>query len=446
MSLDSEIRKIAVFGLGKLGACIAAALAARGFEVIGFDVDRSKVQALARRQAPVDEPRLQETILEAGDRLRTAGTVADAVNQSEAAFFVPATPSLPDGSFDNKFLLQALRAVAEEVRPLHKRRYLFVVNSTVTPGSCDGLFTPLLEEVIGGKRGTDFGLCYNPEFIALGNVIQGLLAPDFVLIGESDPQSGQLLAGVYERFCRNSPPRERMSNLNAEWAKISVNSFVTMRISFVNQLAAVCARIPGADPGVILAAIGKDHRIGQSYLKPGLGYGGPCFPRDNRLFRFAAESARAEAPLAAASDRINDQVNQRLLDTVLAHAPNGTPVGVLGLAYKPDTSVIERSPGVWLSQQLAERGCRVLAHDYAAGANAASVLNSGLIRVCADPHEVFENRCAVLVITCAWAAYPSLIEAAAPELAEGTVIIDPWRMLAGVADRLRQAKHITFLF
>lgn len=433
LSRDLDIQRIAVFGLGKLGACVAAALAGGGFEVVGLDVDGSKVEALSQGRAPVDEPGLQDLIGRAGPRLRATRDIAEAIESSQAAFFVPATPSLPDGSFSNEHMLGALQSAAEAVQFRRKSGYLFVVNSTVTPGSCDRVFRPLLESILGGRLGEHFGLCYNPEFIALGDVIRGLTEPDFVLIGESDPVSGQRLEEVYRRFCVRPAPICRMSNLNAELAKISVNCYVTMKISFANQLAGLCTRMSGADPRVILQAIGRDYRIGGAYLKPGLGYGGPCFPRDNGLFLYTAAAVGAQAPLAEATESVNRQVNQRLLGTVLAHHQGDSPIAVLGLAYKPDTSVIDCSPGVWLSEQLANHGRRVLAHDYMAGPNASRVLTNGRITICPEPEEVFRSGCQVFVITCPWPSYRRLfasVEAGA--LGASAVVIDPWLVLGGL--------------
>jgi UDPglucose 6-dehydrogenase len=214
-----------------------------------------------------------------------------------------------------------------------------------------------------------------------------------------------------------------MSNINAELAKITVNCAVTMKISFANQLGAVCAKIPGADAHVILQAVGRDRRIGSHYFKPGLGYGGPCFPRDNQLFQYTARSVGAEAPLAAATDRINEGVNQRLLQTVLAHARPGQPVAVLGLAYKPYTNVIECSPGIWLCRELAARGFRVLAHDYAASNGASAVLAERGVQLCAEPGELFREGCRTFAITCPWPAYRDLFVPGTPPA--GIAIIDP---------------------
>lgn len=440
------IQRISVFGLGKLGACIAATLASRGFQVIGYDVDERKTEAVKQGLAPIEEPHLQETINEAGSRLKATDEIRKAILKSDASFFVPSTPSLPDGSFSNHFLIPALEFAATAVREQRKKRHLFVVNSTLTPGTSDRVLKPLLEKILDAECGKDFGLCYNPEFIALGDVIHGLLQPDFVLIGESDALSGQLLEDVYKRFNTRSSPIERMSNINAELAKISLNCAVTMKISFVNQLSGVCAKIPGADPGVILRAIGKDRRIGLDYLKPGLGFGGPCFPRDNRLFQYVAQSVGAEDTLSRATDKINENVNRRLLETVLSFCPDRSAVGVLGLAYKPFTAVIDCSPGMWLCEQLAQTERRVLAHDYFAGPNAASAFHNGRVRVCADPAEIIQNGCQMFVVTCPWPGYKELFESNADYLSgKEAIIVDPWHLLESVARRFSHVRYITTL-
>lgn len=438
--MKQAIRNVGVVGLGKLGACVAACLASRGFDVIGIDADPAKVKAIQNGQAPIEEPRLQEKIQEGRSQLRASTSFAEVVKESEACFFITPTPSLPDGSFDNQYLIQALRSVATEVRKQRKKNYLFNINSTVTPGTCDSIFKPMLEKTLEGKYGEDFGLGYNPEFIALGNVVRGLLEPDLVLVGESDAQTGDHLEQIYRRFCTNKAPVERMSCANAELTKISVNCAVTMKISFVNQLSAVCAKMPGTDPRVILGAIGRDRRIGAEYLKPGLGYGGPCFPRDNRLFQYIAKSVGVEAPLAEATDRVNEQVNARLLHTVLAHAPNGNSVAVLGLAYKPLSNVVECSTGVWLCRQLAGRGTSVFAHDYAANGSAASHLSSAKVEIVEDPLRLL--NCNVFVITCPWPEYRQVFKSAKNSLKRGSVLIDPWGMLRDEASRLETIFYI----
>jgi UDPglucose 6-dehydrogenase len=185
---------------------------------------------------------------------------------TDASFFIPPSSSLPDGSFTNEFLLRARQPIAAAVRENGKCGHLFVCNSTTTPGAVDRVLKPMLEREMGGICGNDFGLSDNPEFVALGNVVNGLLEPDMVLIGESDPESGAALEQVYKKFNPNSPHIARMSIVSAELAKISLNSYIAMKISFTNQLRMIADRFPGADIHAILEAIGSDSRIGQKYL------------------------------------------------------------------------------------------------------------------------------------------------------------------------------------
>lgn len=442
------IKKISVIGLGRLGACIAAAFASRGIQVIGYDIDRRKTEAIRNRLAPVEEPHVQATMEQAGSRLTATDEIEQAVLETDASFFVPSTPTLPDGSFSNEFLTAAVESAAAALRGNQRRRHLFIVSATVTPGTCDAVVKPLLEKMLGAC-GRDFGLCYNPQFVALGNVMQGLLQPDLVLIGEADESSGELLSQAYETLTANSPPIVRMSTINAELAKIALNCAVTMKISFVNQLSGVCAQIPGSDPQVILKAIGKDRRIGADYLRPGLGYGGPCFPRDNRLFQYVAQSVGAEAALSRATDTINEDLNRRLLETVLRNCPRGASVGILGLAYKPSTPVIDQSPGMWLCERLADSGRRVFAHDYLANANARSTLapsHQGRIQICNDPAEILQKGCRAIVIACPWPQYEVFFRPNIEELCgKKTAIIDPWRLLSALAAEFKSGRYITNL-
>ena len=193
------LQTASVCGLGKLGACIAATLAQRGFAVTGIDIDPEKVQKVNAGKPPVEEPLLAETITAGHARLRATQDYREAV-ATDVTFFIPPSPSLPDGSFSNEFLLRAMQPVAAAVREKGKKGHLFVCSSTTTPGAVDTVLIPMLERETGGVCGRDFGVCYNPEFIALGNVVKGLLEPDMVLIGESDPASGAALEELYKKY------------------------------------------------------------------------------------------------------------------------------------------------------------------------------------------------------------------------------------------------------
>ena len=405
-----EIKRVSVCGLGKLGACIAATLAARGFEVVGVDIDGEKVKRINEGLPPVEEPLLAETIKAAEGRLRATQDHREAVG-TDVSFFIPPSPSLPDGSFSNEFLLRAMQPVAAAVREKGKKGHIFVCSSTTTPGAMDGVLIPMLEREIGGAVGRDFGVGYNPEFIALGNVVNGLLEPDMVLIGESDPETGAALEQLYKKYNRNSPRIARMS----------VNSYITMKISFTNQLRMISEQFPKADIHAILDAIGSDSRIGKKYLKAGLSFGGPCFPRDNRLLAYSARQGGIDAPLAEASDKVNQQTNLNLFQKVQSMATNKDLIAVLGLSYKPDTYITEESAGLYLAQQLKRHGYKVIVHDYGAKPELAPSVHE--FEHISDPTSL-EKRddIKLAVICCPWPQYKTV------KFAKGTRVFSPWQL------------------
>jgi UDPglucose 6-dehydrogenase len=298
---------------------------------------------------------------------------------------------------------------------------LFVCSSTTTPGAMDSVLIPMLEKETGWQCGVDFGVCYNPEFIALGNVINGLLEPDMVLIGESERESGDRLEELYKRYNRNQPRIARMSIISAELTKISVNSYITLKISFTNQLRLIAERFPKADIHAVLDAIGSDSRINKKYLKAGLSYGGPCFPRDNRLLAYTARQVGLEAPLAEASDRVNETTKEKLLEQIASVAEKGDTIAVLGVSYKPDTYIVEESAGLYLAQHLKRRGYRVLVHDF--GATPANSPSLHEFEVERDSSAFKHNdKVKVAVICCPWPQYRSV------KFHPATRVISPWRL------------------
>jgi UDPglucose 6-dehydrogenase len=424
-----EFKTISIVGLGKLGAPMAACLAAKGFPVIGVDVDAQKVNALNNAQAPVFEPGLPELLQVAKTRLKATQDILMAVLNSEVTFVVVPTPSEPDGSFSLRYVLQACEGIADALQK-KSSWHLVVITSTISPGSMDTAIRPFLEERSGKRSGVNFGLCYNPEFIALGSVIRDFLNPDFVLIGESDERSGQVLEGIYRQVCENDPPIVRMNFINAELTKLAVNTFVTTKISFANMLARICERLPGADVDVVTRALGLDSRIGAKYLKGAVSYGGPCFPRDNLALIATARKVGAPADIAEATDRFNRWQVGWLADLVRACLPEGGVVGILGLAYKPDTDVVEESVGMLLAEELRKRGAKVVVHDLAGMANARRVLGDGL--VFANSPQACVEASDVVVVTTPWREFALLPREAWGRNSPPRVVIDCWRVLRGL--------------
>ena len=198
---------------------MAATFAARGFNVVGVDIDPEKIRRVNAGEAAVDEPLLAETMAEAGKRIRATDDPNEAVS-TDVSFFIPPSPSLPDGSFSNEYLLKAMQPIACAMTKAGKRGHIFVCSSTTTPGAIDGVLIPMLEKETGWKCGSEFHVCYNPEFIALGNVVNGLLEPDLVLIGEGDPKVARrwrsftgstIVTSLALRACRSSARSSRRS-------------------------------------------------------------------------------------------------------------------------------------------------------------------------------------------------------------------------------------------
>ena len=417
---------ISVVGLGKLGAVLAAVLADRQHRVIGVDVNRDNVSAINQGLAPVSEPGLEELIRSNAERLSAGVDLTTAVRETDITFVVVPTPSVADGTFSLRHVLSAAESIALALRD-KSSYHLVVISSTVLPGSTGGEVLPLIERVSGKKCGADFGLCYNPEFIALGTVIRDMSSPDLILIGESDERAGSMLEELYASICPSRPPVVRTNFVNAELAKIALNTFVTTKISFANMLAEVCERTPGADAHTVAAAIGLDSRIGGKYLKGAFGYGGPCFPRDNAAFAKFAETRSVDATLAKATDQINRRQVARVAERIFGLAGEGELIGILGLAYKPNTDVVEESQGVLLAAQLLEAGFRVVAYDPAASENARRILDGRVTY--AESMLACAAAVRVLVIATPWNEFQSLRPEHLLRSELSPVVIDWWRIL-----------------
>jgi UDPglucose 6-dehydrogenase len=421
--------RLSIIGLGKLGAPMAAVMVHKGHTVIGVDVNPAYVAAIQEGRAPVNEPHLAAMIQTHRERLSATEDCQAAVLATDVTFIMVPTPSEADGGFSMKYVLSAAEKIGAALRS-KPDWHLVVLSSTVMPGSTGGELLPALEAHSGKKCGRDFGLCYNPEFIALGSVIRDMLNPDMILIGESDLRSGELLEKLYKDVCDSNPRIQRMNYVNAELTKLSVNTFVTTKISYANMLAQVCERLPGADADVVTSAIGCDSRIGQKYLKGALGYGGPCFPRDNVAFSALARAAGAPALLAEATDQLNKRQVPRLAEIIRARLPKGGTVGILGLSYKPHTEVTEESQGLELAKFLSSTGVSVVVYDPAAMDNARKELRDATYAASAAD---CARQADVLVITTGWPEFRNLTPAdLKPSGQPGErrpAIVDCWRVL-----------------
>jgi UDPglucose 6-dehydrogenase len=414
---------VSVVGLGKLGACVAAAMAHKGLEVVGVDIDDQVIADINSRQAPVHEPGLAE-MLTTSDRIRATTDFQDAIRSTDLTFIIVPTPSEPNGGFSLRHVNTVGDAVGRALR--HKRDYhLIVLASTVLPGSTEGALLPILEGASGKECGGAFGLCYSPQFIALGTVMRDFLEPDLVLIGESDARAGEALSQIYERVLDRNSPIQRMTIPNAELTKVALNAFVTTKITFANMLAEMCERLPGGDVDVVTTALGLDSRVGSRYLAAGLGFGGPCFPRDNAALRFWSGTVGAPAALAMSTDELNREHAEHIVSRVADRCGPGGTVGVLGLTYKPGTPVLEGSAPLEIARELVERGLPVIAYDPLAGSFPENAVDARIQLVGSLPEALAGAD--VVVVANPDAAFARLTP---DDFAGRTVtVFDCWRLL-----------------
>jgi UDPglucose 6-dehydrogenase len=355
-------KNLVVVGCGKLGAPLVACLANAGHKVVGVDVSKELIKNLEAGIVTWNEPGLVELITKNKKNISFQENYDGAFKNTDATFIIVPTPSVASGEFSNRFVLEAVTEVGKGLSKSSVKDHLVVIVSTVMPGSTQGEIKSALLAA-AGKSSMNLQICYSPEFIALGTVIKNMQYPDMILIGEEDSRAGDLLSEISLSIVKNEPIVMRLTLAEAEISKIAINSFVTTKISFSNQISEICESTPGTSAKKVLAAIGADSRIGRSYLSAGTGYGGPCFPRDNRAFRTYANTIGVDADLSIATDAINLRQDQRIIRLVNSKLARGSRLLVVGLSYKPDTDVTEESPAVAFIGKAQQAGYLVDAVD-----------------------------------------------------------------------------------
>lgn len=419
---------LSLVGLGKLGCCLAGCFADKGLDVIGVDIEERVVRAVNDGQAPFAEPELPELMARVGGKkLRATLGHKEAIEKTDITFILVATPSNADGSFSNRYVEAALVPLATALYASNKPYHLFVISSTIIPGSIEKSFIPLIERYSERKFNEGFGVCFDPDWVALGSVIKDFKNPDFVLVGEGRSEDGDCVAELHRRMCDNQPHIARMSLASGEIAKVSLNAYITMKISFANTLANICEKIPGADVDAITSTIGRDRRISPHYFRGGLAFGGNCFPRDTRAFRAFAAAHGDPAELVNACDRVNAHQDGHLVATTLkliAETGQRT-IGVLGLAFKPNTFVIAESPAIKLIQALLQENIHIIAHDPIANEN-AKILFGDQVQYVNSPEQCMALS-SLWVVTLPTNEFRRAIQGYNDE--RDVVVLDCWRAL-----------------
>lgn len=351
------MQSLGIIGAGRLGICTALVLEEAGFDVLCYDVNKQIRDAINSRKMESAEKGVTEMLAKA-KHIRAVESL-DQLLHLDTFFCVVATPSLPDGSYNHEYV----DSVADElIRLLPKhavKSKLFNVCCTTMPGYCDTLQDKF------NQAGCKIDVCYNPEFIAQGNILYGFKNPDILLIGEANQESGDVLESIYNTFVLTKPNICRMTRKEAEITKIAINCFITTKISFANTIGDVCVK-QGLNADRVLSAIGGDSRIGKKYLGWGHGYGGPCFPRDNRALCLYSKRQGIPNRIGEATDETNESHLEFLVETLKdLKKSTGKEFLFRDLAYKPGTIILEESQSLLLAKRLDLEGFPIYVQESA---------------------------------------------------------------------------------
>jgi UDPglucose 6-dehydrogenase len=349
--------KIAVVGTGYVGLVAGACLAENGNDVVCVDKDPVKVKKLQRGQIPIYEPGLEEMVRRnrTEKRLTFTTNLARGIRASEIVFIAVGTPTGEDGSADLKHVLDVARETARAMNG-----YKVIVNkSTVPVGTAEKV-----RALVAGETKHPFSVVSNPEFLKQGAAIDDFMKPDRVVIGAEDTRAADLMKELYAPFTRTGAPIMLMDCASAELCKYAANAMLATRISFMNEVANVCDAV-GADVDQVRKAVAADRRIGPSFLFPGVGYGGSCFPKDVKAMVRFAKAADYDFQILKAVEAVNEKQKVRLIDKLRAHfgSLKGKRIAVWGLAFKPKTDDMREAPAVPLIQALLKDGAQVHVYD-----------------------------------------------------------------------------------
>jgi UDPglucose 6-dehydrogenase/GDP-mannose 6-dehydrogenase len=429
---------VAVIGAGYVGLVSGVCLAELGHTVVCVDRDAGRVQRLNAGEAPIHEEGLGELIGRNLGRGFTATTdLSEAVRAADVTMIAVGTPSNDEG-IDLAFVKAAAREVGEALSG-GDRFHVVVVKSTVVPGTTETVVAPILEEASGRRVGEDLGVASNPEFLTEGTAVRDFMAPDRIVIGASDDRSAKVVASMYDVF--PDVPRLVSNPRTAEMVKYASNALLATAISFSNELSSIGSALGGVDTVEVMRGVHASQYLTtrteageavanlSSFLAAGCGFGGSCLPKDVAALAAFGKSLGAETPLLDAVLDVNERqpaVVAELVEAALGGRRDAT-IGILGLAFKPDTSDVRESPAFPIIRLLSD-GARLLAHDPVVGLDELPADVIGMIEIREDLRSMVD-ACDVLVIVTSWDEYLRLPEYLAG-MEDPPLLVDGRRMLS----------------
>lgn len=351
-------KNISFVGLGKLGLPLATNFAKNGHEVLAIDKNIKLIELLNAGKEPWLEVGLLDNIEKAKKNIRYT-TGYEGVGSTDVSIILVNTPSVKkDGSFSNLYVEQSIQSICEQLELEKKKEHHIILSSTVMPGSINNDFIPLIKSLTNCK----VSFSYVPDFVAIGQVIKDFENPDFLLIGSDSKRSSNFTKKLYKTILNNKPPVKELSLAEAELCKVSLNAYITTKISFANYLGLLANKLdPNINVDNITDTIGLDARIGTKYFKSGGPYGGTCFPRDTWAFAKVSDKVGLESFHMFANEKINDQTDKDIFTQVMDKNPS--TIGLVGLGFKPGTSVITEGVATKFLEKIKNYKCQVYLYD-----------------------------------------------------------------------------------
>jgi len=397
--------KITIYGAGYVGLVTGACLADVGNEVLCVDINEERVAGLNRGEIPIYEPGLSAIIRRSCEskKLRFTTDSKEAAEHGILQFIAVGTPPAEDESADLSFVLEVARTIGH-----HRNGYCVVVDkSTVPVGTADQVKEAISQEL--EKRGVNIqiSVASNPEFLKEGDAVGDFMKPDRIVIGTDDSKAEQYLRDLYAPFNRNHDRVFAMDIRSAELTKYAANAMLATKISFMNEMANIAERV-GADIEQIRLGIGSDSRIGYSFIYPGCGYGGSCFPKDVRAVAQTARAHGYEPRILPAVDAVNEAQKEVLFAKIQNRLGdlNGKTVAIWGLSFKPNTDDMREAPSLSLIRSLLESGAKVRAHDPEAMQTAEELFKSANVEFIEDPYKALKGSDSLAILT-EWKIYRS---------------------------------------
>ena len=418
--------KIAVIGLGFVGLSLCSVLASRGIATIGIDSDKKKCSKIAKGVPTFFEPNLENTLKKALRKKLSITNNLSSISCCDFIFVTVGTPQKKNGEIDLSFIKAVVRNVGKLISK-NKKKPIILIKSTVIPGTTKSVILPILERNSKKKAGKDFGLISNPEFLQEGGAIQDTIKPHAVILGGYKTKFMKKTEKFFLRFNPNVPIIIT-NHQTAEMIKYTNNSFLATKISFINQIANICQRIPDTNIDDIASTIGLDPRIGKLFLNAGPGYGGSCLPKDIRAIINLSSKIGVKPTLLTAVEKTNKQQINNIMGLIKQNIGKikGKKITILGVAFKPDTDDIRDSIGIDLVKRLLKLGAKITIHDPKALENARKIFHDNVKYVKSIPSALNDSQCAIIMTR--WKNYEIINNKTIKHMAK-KIIIDSRRIL-----------------